>query len=359
MFHLPTKIVFGPESSSDTLLRQLGHKPLIVTGAGSAHKSGALSDLLTAIGSSDPVIYSGISENPDLQSIIIGKELMLHHGCDHVIGIGGGSPLDAAKAISIAAANKLGIDDIYATDKFIQAFPIVAIPTTSGTGSEVTQYSVLTDLRAGKKAGWGHTLAFPRLAIVDPRYTLSLPYHVTLNTAVDALSHLLEGLYSRLREPLIFPLIHKGIELIIKWLPVALEDPHDLQARTALSQASVYGGMTIAQGSTTLQHSIGYPLTTVFDVPHGLANGIVMKQMMELYWPEAGSLVSSALSSFGYDRESFFAWLDRLDMKAVISIDEDFISARVPEVMASRNMANNPIQVSPEEVAAIYRSLMI
>ena len=360
MYYLPTRIIFGEHAlpSSQAQIAGLGSKALIVTGKSSAARSGALDELLSFLAVQNPVIYDGINENPHLESVVMGADLMREQDCDYVIGIGGGSPLDAAKAISLAAANKLGIDDIYRTDLFKRAFPIVAVPTTSGTGSEATQYAVLTDSRIGKKAGWGHALAFPRLAIVDPSYTLSLPYHVTLNTAVDALSHLLEGLYSRLRDSLIFPLIHKGIELIIRYLPLALADLQDLEARTALARASLYGGMTIAQGSTTLQHSIGYPLTSTFNVPHGLANGIVMKQMMELYWPVAGKLIDEAFASFGFSRHRFYDWLDKLELKAAMSIDEDFIAAKVPEVMASRNMANNPTQVSPEQVASIYRSLI-
>lgn len=360
MYYLPTRIIFGEHAlpSSQAQIAGLGSKALIVTGKSSAARSGALDELLNFLAVQNPVIYDGINENPHLESVVMGADLMREQDCDYVIGIGGGSPLDAAKAISLAAANKLGIDDIYRTDLFKRAFPIVAVPTTSGTGSEATQYAVLTDSRIGKKAGWGHALAFPALAIVDPRYTLSLSYHVTLNTAIDALSHLLEGLYSRLREPLIFPLIHKGIELIVKHLPIALKDPQNLEARTALSQASLYGGMTIAQGSTTLQHSIGYPLTTAFNVPHGLANGIVMKQMMELYWPEVDGLIDSAFGSFDYNLQQFYDWLDKLELRAEMRIDEDFIASKVPEVMASRNMANNPVPASPDDVAKIYRSLM-
>jgi len=362
MFHLPTRISFGPEAlkRAETQIAALGTKALIVTGKNSARGSGALDDLITGLrGQSISFsVYDAVTENPDLACIIEGAEFMRKAVCDLVIGVGGGSPLDAAKAISLAAANHLGMDELYATEKCERAFPIVAVPTTSGTGSEVTQYSVLTDTRIGKKAGWGHALAFPRLALVDPRYTISAPLQVTINTGIDALSHLLEGLYSKLREPLIFPVIHKGISLIIHYLKTALQEPDNLRARTALSQASLYGGMTIAQGSTTLQHSIGYPLTSFFNVPHGLANGIVMKQIMELYWPESGSLLSEAFASFGFSRQSFEDWLDSLELKADIGIDAAFIAERVPEVMSSRNMANNPIEVNPEQIACIYRSLI-
>lgn len=362
MFHLKTRVIFaaGAMTSAREQLGQFGKNALLVTGRSSAVQSGAweeLTDTLKELGIRWHH-FSEVVENPDLQCVITGAKALIEKGCDMVIGIGGGSPLDAAKAISIAAANQLSIDELYHTEKFTKAHPVIAIPTTSGTGSEVTQYSVLSDSRSGKKAGWGHELAFPALAIVDPCYTVSAPHHVTLNTGIDALSHLLEGLYSRLREPLIFPFIHKGIALIVQNLKTALEEPANLKARTALSQASVYGGMTIAQGSTTLQHSIGYPLTTQFGVPHGLANGIVMPQIMELYWPAVKGLIEPALASFGMDRAAFLSWLESLNLKADISIDEAFIQARVPEVMASRNMAYNPLEVTSAQVAEIYLALI-
>lgn len=357
MFYLPTKIVFKIEAVKLAALQiqSFGKKPLIVTGASSAIASGAQQDVTALF--ADYQIYAEIKENPELDSIMRGAEVFTQSGCDFIIGIGGGSPLDAAKAISVAAANQLNLDQLYSTELFQKAYPIVAIPTTSGTGSEVTQFSVLNDNRSGKKAGWGHPLAFPRLAIVDPRYTLSLSAEVTRNTAIDALSHLLEGLYSANREPLCFPMIHKGMSLIIKNLPRTLKDPSNLEARCALSQASIYGGMTISQGSTSLQHSIGYPLTTVFKVPHGLANGIVMKQIMKLYKPAVHGLLEEAFGSFHFSIEDFFAWLDDLNLNADVQITEEFITQRVPEVMSSRNMLNNPLEVTAEQIADIFLSL--
>ena len=358
MFYLPTKIVYKIDAvkSAALQIQSYGKKPLIVTGAKSAIASGALQDVMALF--EDYQVYAEIKENPELGSIMHGAEVFAQSGCDFVIGIGGGSPLDAAKAISMAAANQLNINQLYSTELFQKAYPIVAIPTTSGTGSEVTQFSVLNDDRSGKKAGWGHPLAFPVLALVDPRYTLSLSKEVTQNTAIDALSHLLEGLYSANREPLCYPMIHKGIGLIVKNLPLALKDAGNLQARTALSQASIYGGMTISQSSTSLQHSIGYPLTTAFGVPHGLANGIVMKQIMKLYKPAVHELLDEAFGSFHFSMEDFFSWLDDLNLKADVQITEEFVNERVPEVMSSRNMLNNPLEVTAEQIADILWSLV-
>ncbi|MBM4403924.1 MAG: iron-containing alcohol dehydrogenase [Candidatus Cloacimonetes bacterium] len=360
-FHIPTRVFFGTGalSQASPYIANLGIKALIVTGRTSARKSGALDDVMQLLDSSGIKwhLHDRIGENPDLEMVISGKQDFLDHGCDFVIAIGGGSPIDAAKAISLAAANDLDLDHIYDTASFLYVFPLVAIPTTAGTGTEVTPYSVLTDARPQKKAGFGSDLAFPAIAVIDPNYTISQPDQVTLNTGIDALSHLLEGIYSIKRNPLLYPLIFEGIRLIIENLPLASTTPDDYHARESLAKASMYGGMTIAHTSTTLHHSIGYPLTSVHNVPHGLANGIVLKPMMDLFYPAVSAILDRLWIYLGINRRQFYDWIDGLDMKADLHLDEEFMAQRIPEVLASRNMANNPFEVTAAQIRVIYQSL--
>ncbi len=361
MYYLPTRIIYGQNAVKKgfVYINQLGQKALIVTGKNSAKKSGALDDVTSILDSLkiDYEIFDRIDENPVLEIVIEGVQVFIENQCDFLIGIGGGSPIDAAKAISLAAANNLDINHIYDTASFKNRFPLVAIPTTAGTGTEATQYSVLTDAAKQKKAGFGHDLAFPTLSLVDPGYTLSLSREVTLNTSIDALSHLLEGIYSNKRTPLIYPLIFKGIDLIIKHLPKVLNKLTDIEGRDALMRASLYGGITISHTSTTLQHSIGYPLTSVYNIPHGLANGIVMKQMMSLYYPFVKAELDELFTYLGISRQNFYDWLDTLGMKTDTKLSTDFIETKIPEVLASRNMANNPFEIKAEDVRSLYRSL--
>jgi alcohol dehydrogenase class IV len=361
MHYLPTRIIFGAGAvrKGSVYIKQLGKKALLVTGRSSAQKSGALDDVLAILRENgiDWVFFDKVEENPVLETVMAGAQVFADNGCDFLIGIGGGSPIDAAKAIALVAANRLDINNIYNLALFKKTFPLVAIPTTSGTGTEATQFSVLTDAAQQKKAGFGHDLAFPALALCDPRYTLSLPYSVTLNTGIDALSHLLEGIYSNKRMPLIYPLIYKGISLILDSLKSVLDNPLDLPGREALMQASLYGGITISHTSTTLQHSIGYPLTSVYNIPHGLANGIVMRQMMELYYPAIQKELDELFSYLHITRTVFYTWLDSLEMKTGVKLSTKFIEAKTPEVLASRNMVNNPMDISAEAICAIYKSL--
>jgi len=361
MIYCPVKIIFADQAirQAQDLLAGLGSHALIVCGKASARLSGALADL-EAVLSAQGIHYSmfdQISPNPTLEEVMAGKAFALQCGCNLVIGLGGGSPIDAAKAISLAVANDLQQDELYTLQKFRRALPLVAIPTTSGTGSEVTQYSVLTNPQSKTKAGFGHPLAFPGLALLDPRYTLSLPQKVTLHTALDALSHLLEGLYSNQREPLIYPLIYQGVGLIMQYLPHILKEPQLLESRSALMQASLYGGMVIAQSSTTLQHSIGYPLTTEYGLDHGLANAIVMEEIMDLYYPTVCHELDALFSALGTDRKGFIDWLHALPFSRKVALSDEFISRAIPQIMASRNMALNPRQISPDKVEGILRHI--
>ncbi len=361
MFYCPTRIIFGKEAmqKAGAYLVNLGTKPMIVCGKQSAKLCGALDEAIAILKKQgmNATIFDDISENPSLESIIAGKEMFITKGCNLLIGIGGGSPIDAAKAISLAAANDLEKEQLYKTELFTKAYPIVAVPTTSGTGSEVTQYSVLTDFRQKKKAGLGHILAFPKLAVLDPKYTFSLPDTVTLHTSLDALSHLLEGLYSNQRNPLVYPLVYKGIASIMKCLPQILQDKENYAARVELMQASLYGGMVIAQGSTTFQHAIGYPLTSHYNIPHGLANALAMEAVMELYYPAVKAELEGLFAYLNCTYSSFISWLKVLPFQQHHALSDSFIEEAIPLVMSARNMALNPVEISEEQVRLVYEKI--
>lgn len=361
MFYMPSRVFFGNDALTRATerIRSLGQKALIVSGKSSARMSGALDDIerILSQNGQEWCLFDRVQENPSIDTIMSGVTEFVVNSCDFVIGIGGGSPLDAAKAISLVAANHTDRNNIYKAEKYKKSFPIVAIPTTSGTGTEVTPYSVLTDPKTQKKAGFGSELAFPTLAILVPLYTLTMTQTVTLNTGIDALSHLLEGIYSNKRNTVVFPMIFAGIKIIYENLPKVLQDPRDLSAREEMMRASLYGGMTIAHSSTTLQHSIGYPLTSVFGIPHGLANGLVMKGIMELYYPVIKKELDSLFASLNITQMQFYKWLEALKLSLDIRIPEAFIEDRTPEVMESRNMANNPFEIDPEDIRRIYREL--
>ncbi len=362
MIYMPTRIFVenGALKKAQAYISQTGKKALIVCGKSSAQKSGVMAELLPllseeGIGHS---IYDGITENPDLQSIIRGKEKFLKDACDFIIAIGGGSPMDAAKAISLAAANDLDEGQLYEADLRAKSYPIVAIPTTHGTGSEVTQYSVLTDKSAKKKAGFGSDLIFPGMAIIDPRYMCSMSYRVSLNTSIDALSHLLEGIYSIKRQPMLMPMITRGIGLIVKNLTLCLQEPENLAAREALAKASLFGGITIAHTSTTLQHAIGYPFTTHFGIPHGLANGMFMEELLKFYAPEIEDELNLLWSGLKMNQEDFLSWLQGFPIRTKVELTKGMIEDWIPEILSTRNTKISPRIPSQDELRKILMTVV-
>lgn len=361
MLYLPTRIFFGTNALPDAgeQIGTLGKKALIVCGTSSAQKSGVMPDLLPLLAQKGLAhsVFAGITENPSTQQIMQGKAMFISEGCDFVVGIGGGSPLDAAKAIALAAANDLNHDQLYDADLRQRAYPIVAIPTTHGTGSEVTQYSVLTDLDRRRKAGFGSDLIFPAIAVIDPKYMLSLSPRISLNTSIDALSHLLEGIYSELRNPLLYPMIFRGIKLIRDNLSTCLKEPDYLPAREALTLASMYGGIAIAHTSTTLQHSIGYPFTTEYGVPHGLANGMFMEAVMRFYEPAIQAELNELFAYLGSTMQGFFDWLESFPLKLKVEADDALLRSWIPQISSARNTRISPVQPNADELFTLLKSV--
>ena len=359
MLYLPTRIFFGAKALDDASARLpgIGKKALIVCGKSSAEKSGVMDALLPSLRREGIAfsIFNEISENPTITRVMSGKERFIRENCDFLIGIGGGSPLDAAKAISLAAANDLQINELYDAGKQVTAYPMVAIPTTHGTGSEVTQYSVLTDIKKGKKAGFGSDLIFPYMAIIDPKYSLSLNPRISLNTSIDALSHLLEGLYSTSRNSLLYPMIFRGIALIKDNLDTCLKNPAYLPAREALCLASMYGGITIAHTSTTLQHAIGYPFTTAYNIPHGLANGMFMAAMMHFYYPAVKAELDALFAFLEMSMDEFLAWLDSFPIRLKVEADDAILRSWIPQIMSARNTVISPVKPNESELMELLK----
>lgn len=282
-YYAPTEVRFG--AGSIALLPELtadlkASKPLIVTGSASARRTGLLDTLLKLLPTAS--VFEGVEENPSNTTCDAGAATCREQGCDLIIAVGGGSPLDAAKAIAMLATNEGNCADFYGYEQYPNpALPLIAIPTTAGTGSECTQYAIITDKQQNAKFNLSGRDLFPKYAVLDPELTYSLPRNVTLATGLDALSQGMEGYVALNSTPPGDALALEVCRLVYRWLPVAVEEPKNLEARSGMLHAAMLSGMVIAQSGTTLVHGAGYALTTQFGVAHGVANALLLPPLFE------------------------------------------------------------------------------
>lgn len=277
-FSIPTQIYFARNAiSNNSDIFGNYKRAFIVTGKHSGRLSGALDDVIQALTKNqvEYYLFEGIENNPDVvQCHNVGK-LARDFKADVIIGIGGGSPLDASKAIAVFAANDITCERLFQYGYDNGVLPIIAVPTTSGTGSEVTPWSVMTRHDRQTKLSFGGSLTFPRYAFLDPKYTDALPDRITLDTAMDAFTHCFESIISLKATPITDALNIHALKLFSKCMDAI--DRYDFSSiRDELMLVSMLGGITISQTGTTIMHAMGYPLTYFHGIPHGAANSYVL-----------------------------------------------------------------------------------
>ncbi|MCX7920780.1 MAG: iron-containing alcohol dehydrogenase family protein [Clostridia bacterium] len=358
-FQIATKVVFGKGCITENKeeLKKYGKRAVIVTGKTSAKTSGALDDVSAALNESgiEYTIYNEIENNPSLENVKEGGKVAAAFGADFIIGIGGGSPLDASKAVAVLAVNDIDPIDLYKNSFNSKPLPIIAIPTTSGTGSEVTPYSILTRNDMQTKMSFGNEDTFPRLAFMDARYTESMSYDVTVNTAIDALSHAVEGYISKRSTPMSDVFAREAIELFGKRIDNLVSNKIDYETREDLLYMSMLGGMVIAHTGTTIVHGLGYSLTYFKDIPHGRANGLLMKEYFNFNYEAAKEKIDKILKLLNMkDIEEFGALMDKLLGKAEKVNDEELYKF-ASLAMKQRSTSFNIRSVSEDDMIYILK----
>ena len=223
-----------------------------------------------------------IKPNPSLDNIQEELNKNSYQDVEVIIAFGGGSSIDSAKAIaaglSIYSSNINLYDLIKNPNKFLNKplLPIIAIPTTSGTGSEVTPFATLWDTKNKQKLSLNHHKIYPKTAIVDPELTYDLNYELTFSTGLDALNQALESIWNKNKSPLSSIIASKSVKKALKALPSLHKDLKDIEARKLISEASILSGISISQTRTAICHSISYPLTLKYGIPHGIACAFTM-----------------------------------------------------------------------------------
>jgi alcohol dehydrogenase class IV len=346
-FSFPTTIHFGPGARrlvADHLKGQRVTRPLVVTDRGIAALP-LLRDFMDGLSGLDAAVYSDISGNPVRAQVMAGAAAYKSHRADAVIGLGGGAALDVAKAIALMAGHPGDVLE-YAWDHpqvrpITEQIPhLIALPTTAGTGSEVGRSSVISDDHTHVKKIIFSPLLLAKAVFADPELTLGLPSLITAATGMDALTHNVESYLSPSYHPLCDGIALEGVRIAARALPVAFDNGSDLAARADMLMSSMMGAIAF-QKDLGAVHSCAHALSTVFDMHHGLANGIMIDHVMKFNLsavPDKLAELAHVARVQGGDTGSaeargraFIAWLTRL--KATLDIPaklSDYCAPRPP-----------------------------
>ena len=286
-----TPVLFGPNMSlrAGNRLRDLGITKVLVVYDQGVKKAGIPDKIvknIEALGIKT-FVYDGVQPDPPDFTVEACAEVGRKGEVDGVIGIGGGSTMDTAKAANLLLTNPSPINRYMGMARIPMkpGKPLVLLPTTSGTGSEVTIYAVLTDSTDHKKKGPGGPLVRATLAIVDPLLTVGMPPSVTADTGMDALCHAVESLTAGNANPNADMMAEKAVSLVANYLPKAVDNGKDIEARTQLSFAATIAGYAFVDANTHIGHCLGHTLGALHHIPHGNACGVAMPEMLEFLAP--------------------------------------------------------------------------
>jgi alcohol dehydrogenase class IV len=362
-FHLPTRILFGRGQVGDigSQIPPEARRVFVVTDRGVATRTPALDAVRRGLAGRDVLVFDGVEENPSLATVEAGIKEARDFGAQFVVGLGGGSPMDAAKGVALAAVHDGDIRGLLAGDKpSSPALPVIAIPTTSGTGSEVTPYAVFTDTRAGNKVGYGHPSIFPAVAIVDPELAAGMPETVALNTGLDVLAHAVEAYLSTIASPLSDTLALEAAEAVLAHLSAAIRKVPGSVDR--MSYAAMLAGVAITHGSTILPHIMGYPLTMFHGVPHGRASAVLLAPVLD-FIRRAGRIPDRIreIDRLFAQHGGITAFLSGLGVPTKLSdygLREDQVLAFAHKTIVKGDVRITPAEVTVEDLAEIYRSAL-
>lgn len=378
-FVVPDRTIIGEDSLKQSLpaIKAIGKKALIVTGK-VVTKAGivnVLTDLLEQEGISYE-IFNEITSEPTDYMIEQGVMVYKDKECDFIIGIGGGSPLDSAKAIGAMSVLEGKISD-YLGKEIEGDFPsMVLIPTTAGTGSEATKFTIITDSKRDVKMLLKGDALLPRLAVIDPSLSMSAPKSVTSATGMDALTHAVESYTSRKGNPITDIFALSAIKRIFTYLPIAYSNGEDKKAREELAIAAYEAGICINNASVTLIHGMSRPIGALFHVPHGVSNAMIIKEGLAFALDgcyDRFADIARTIGAAAYEEteetaaNAFLRALEELCITVEIptlreyGIDkEDFekrIDKMAEDAMASGSPSNTIKDVKKDNLIQIYKKL--
>lgn len=377
-FAFPTPIVFGAGARREIAKHLLAagvKRPLIVTDEGLA-KLPVLSQLTDELGGLDFAVFSGIKGNPTGAQVAAGAEAYRAHGADAVIGFGGGAALDVAKVVMVMAVHEGNVleyawdhPQVRAIDKELPYF--IAVPTTSGTGSEVGRSSVISDDETHLKKIVFNAKLLAKAVFADPELTLDLPPAVTASTGMDALTHNVESYLSPDYHPMCDAIALEGTRIAARSLALAVREPKNLAARSDMMMSSLMGAVAF-QKDLGATHSCAHALSTVKDLHHGLANGIMIDHVMRFNKPaatekmaELAHVVGVAKGSADESAQAFIDWLSALKRElgipeklSAVGLEPSHLDALVKVAVADICHNTNPRPVTADDFRALFNAAL-
>lgn len=380
IFRMPPTVITGAGSAghAGSEIKKMGAKKALIITDKVIVEIGALKsieDSLKENGISYSV-FDDIPTEPTVEYVDKGIKAYRNDKCDCLLAIGGGSAIDTAKAISVMLTNEGEISDYMGLDKIKNSgVPLIAVPTTAGTGSEVTIFTIITDTHNDVKMLIGGGLLMPQVAIADPLLTISMPPALTAATGMDALCHAIEAYVSLKANPLSDIFALSAIELLSDFLRAAWANGNNLEAREKVMIASLKAGVAFTNSSVTLVHGMSRPIGANFHVPHGLSNAVLLTTVMEyslMANPERYAKISETMGFNTYGLNVLEA--AKLSVDAVkdlvrdikipsmqeLGIEESRLIEKAPKMaeaaIKSGSPGNNPRQVTKEDIINLYKA---
>jgi alcohol dehydrogenase len=377
----PTRLIFGAGAIAglaDLVKQEGGTKVFLVVDPG-LKQAGLLKKVTDPLKKAkiDFEVYDKIDPEPGLKLADAGCKLAAKSGCDCVVGVGGGSAMDVAKAISILLTNGGKAEDYLGLGKIAKpGVPKIMVPTTAGTGAEVTFTAVFINEKTKSKGGMNGDPLYPNAALLDPELTLSLPPHVTAATGIDAFTHAIEGYVSTQAHPISDMYALEAIEMISRNLPRAYANGNNLEARSAMLMGSLLAGKALATAGVGLVHAMAYPLGGMFGISHGLANAVLLPYVVEYNLIGNPGKYAAVAEVMGYDTGSMpVREAAALVVEAIFHLNNDVgippsLAAlgipveRIPEMAdialtVTRPIENNPRKPTRDEIIQVYHNAVL
>lgn len=372
IFYNPTKIIIDKSYEClDKLLKENRNKNILILCSNNFLKRNEMfSHLFNQ--EQNVLVYNNVQNNPDINYIYEVLQDLKHKRIEHIVAIGGGSIIDTGKAVATLKQfdiknqdelRKYIIEKKYLSNKYF--IPIVAIPTTAGTGSEVTSWATIWDMDNEKKYSIACDKLYPKKAIIDASLTITLPKKLTASTGLDALTHAVESYWAKSSNSISKMYAIKAIRLVVEALPDLLEDLDNYSLRENMMLASLYAGLAFSNTKTTACHSISYPLTMKYNIPHGIAVSLTLAEVMELntnHIQDFDMLINAFKVKNSEDVQSYITSIyNRADIKYRLrdyGVSREDILDIVDRSYTKGRMDNNPRDLTKQQIEKMLTNLL-